>query len=882
MAIALDIIKKKSWLDDTLAQQALDIKNSQWNDAFKAFVTKNKPVQPVSTTPIAPAPTPAPQPIVNAPVDKTTGLSTPLAPAVQPNTPVTPTAPKVDATPWITQDSFNQAKAESEKIKAQNEAQMALNKQQSELRQTETAKANEAKTAEAKQVQDQANTQLANNEWAILNTLKVGGIIPEQVKSSPYYKTALATYNKMQQYSTYSIGQLTTALNQWNILPWTSLYNEMMKDPALKTKLTEAQIYTSSKPTDKTAMYENASTDILSSNPKTANMLADGVITVDEYNQATNNDAIMAKAKEVEEKTNKYNALYAEYEAIPEKIRADFPGSPFADAMIADAQNAKYKAVILARWEMNSADGTLTELKAQASSLFETNLKLYQDQQIEANKIKAEQRATENALALSQAQFEQWLAQQTQLTNDPTTAITTMIDEYKKLGVPFSRSTQQIIQDFESSGKDLPTYLSELQGLIQSKPEYKRVQAIQQGQMSDAEKLQATQAFQNQSDIRNFAQQKELAKFNNDLNRQEFLFKIENDPEQKAKALTLENSLNANKSLFDVLGKNVGTYEGNRGYDLAWNLWDPLPAGGNWTVKSIDTAGEQVGSIFIGGKGKKPYGNTVVMQDENGNEIRYSHLQNIWVKEGDILGFGDIVGTRGNTGNVKGANGETLTAEQLKAGRGAHLDVEIKSKWADWALKLLSNADQVNFLKGLKATPSLWKDELKAISTARTNLEQDPQYKAYRTLANQVADVKWIQSRINNWTASPQDQQQMITAFSKVLDPTSVVRESEFELTKKYWQAGYQALLQNVSQYWRWDWILNPWSAKILAESLANRYGSIEQEYNNQLQLAKDNIEMNIGRWLSNKEFETLTQTKFSNQTKPSENSESNDPFGIR
>jgi hypothetical protein len=56
-----------------------------------------------------------------------------------------------------------------------------------------------------------------------------------------------------------------------------------------------------------------------------------------------------------------------------------------------------------------------------------------------------------------------------------------MIDEYKKLGVPFSRSTQQIIQDFESSGKDLPTYLSELQGLIQSKPEYKSYQDKQTG-----------------------------------------------------------------------------------------------------------------------------------------------------------------------------------------------------------------------------------------------------------------------------------------------------------------------------------------------------------------------------------------------------------------
>lgn len=64
--------------------------------------------------------------------------------------------------------------------------------------------------------------------------------------------------------------------------------------------------------------------------------------------------------------------------------------------------------------------------------------------------------------------------------NDPTMAISTMIDEYKKLGIPFTRSTQQVISDFQSSGQDLPTYLSGLQKLIQSKPEYQRVQAIQQ------------------------------------------------------------------------------------------------------------------------------------------------------------------------------------------------------------------------------------------------------------------------------------------------------------------------------------------------------------------------------------------------------------------
>jgi len=63
--------------------------------------------------------------------------------------------------------------------------------------------------------------------------------------------------------------------------------------------------------------------------------------------------------------------------------------------------------------------------------------------------------------------------------NDPTTAISTMVDEYKKLGIPFSRSTQQIISDFQTSGQDLSTYLSTLQGQIQGKPEYQKIKDLQ-------------------------------------------------------------------------------------------------------------------------------------------------------------------------------------------------------------------------------------------------------------------------------------------------------------------------------------------------------------------------------------------------------------------
>lgn len=117
----------------------------------------------------------------------------------------------------------------------------------------------------------------------------------------------------------------------------------------MKDKLTKAQTFTATQPVDITKVTQNVSDTILSSNPTLATALADGVITMDEYNQATNNPEVVAKAKDVETKTNKYNELKAEYDDIENKVKADFPGSPFADAIIADRQKAKYKNLVLAK-----------------------------------------------------------------------------------------------------------------------------------------------------------------------------------------------------------------------------------------------------------------------------------------------------------------------------------------------------------------------------------------------------------------------------------------------------------------------------------------------------------------------------------------------------
>lgn len=161
--------------------------------------------------------------------------------------------------------------------------------------------------------------------------------------------------------------------------------------------------------------------------------------------------------------------------------------------------------------------------------------------------------------------------------------------------------------------------------------------------------------------------------------------------------------------------------------------------------------------------------------------------------------------------------------------------------------------------------PLTWltKTQKADLKTARTDMESDPQYKAYRTLANQVKDLEWIRKRISSWKDTPQDQIQIITSFAKVLDPTSVVREAEFEINKKYWQSWVESALQSAKHYWDWSWVLTEKWRKILAESLSNRYNSINSEYNQVLRSAKDNIEFNLWRPISDKEFETLTQTKF-------------------
>ena len=101
-------------------------------------------------------------------------------------------------------------------------------------------------------------------------------------------------------------------------------------------------------------------------------------------------------------------------------------------------------------------------------------------------------------------------------------------------------------------------------------------------------------------------------------------------------------------------------YEGKHpGVDLANKIGTPIPSFTGGTVVGVESGFR---------KGDKGFGNSVIVRDAQGNMVRYSHLNNAYVKVGQQVKPGAIIGAMGNTGSTYSTSG----------GTGSHLDLRIK------------------------------------------------------------------------------------------------------------------------------------------------------------------------------------------------------------
>lgn len=154
-------------------------------------------------------------------------------------------------------------------------------------------------------------------------------------------------------------------------------------------------------------------------------------------------------------------------------------------------------------------------------------------------------------------------------------------------------------------------------------------------------------------------------------------------------------------------------------------------------------------------------------------------------EEANLLGQ---VGTSQKSGGFSGSE-----TEQFKAYNGNTIPEEYKTpaQKQQFLSRLSEWQKQGNFTKTEKAD----------IKEARTNLESNPAYKAGIELMPKYKTLEGINQRLTNGTATPQDKQQLINDFAKVLDPTSVVREGEYALAGKYSQSKIDQMKQEVTNF---------------------------------------------------------------------------------
>lgn len=123
---------------------------------------------------------------------------------------------------------------------------------------------------------------------------------------------------------------------------------------------------------------------------------------------------------------------------------------------------------------------------------------------------------------------------------------------------------------------------------------------------------------------------------------------------------TVANSTPATKGNITTQYGGSTKYENfHPGVDIAHGMGTQLPSYTSGKVTEVVSGKKQ---------GDSGFGNYIIVTDNEGNKLRYSHLQNTYVRVGQQINKGQVLGTEGNSGQTY----------SLSGGTGAHLDLRVK------------------------------------------------------------------------------------------------------------------------------------------------------------------------------------------------------------
>ena len=826
MAQLQDIIAKreelmKAWntnYTDAMAEARRQVTASQAPTAPTPAPIAPQPIQPAPVTPTAQtAQVVPPQPIQPAPAQPTDWMGDfsqikkrePIAPTAVTPEPVAP-APVTPKT----------VKPEVPVINRQQEIQnnLATGYQTNPGLFTDRSAYDKAYNYATKSPEEQATLDSFYNSKqptissmysAIVNKQEV----PDSTKMTPAYKIAQNRYSKASSFSSMTPSQVSDQMRSAKLVEGSQAFEDLKAiNPKLVQDATNLRkvngdttnIWTTNPDGTKVNNLEKSIADDYTDNFGEFIKSMYKVYTPAEITAIIRTPDVVAaedKAFAIEKSINELDKQMAN---IDSEVDTEFKWSGATGSRLA-MEKASRRDVL--NKDRDSQVREYTTYANRASNLITQNTTSFQTQQQQQQAQNAAmlpfiQDQYKTAQAKKQAEFE---------LNDPATAIKSVMDEYKKLGIPFTSTVQSRLDEFKASGKPLSQFLTEMGQNIQQSPAYQNYARLQEGQLSDAQKMSMNQSFdlkklgiQNSQDIDKFMLQY-------DLNNSKSIQDAKIDMMAKWATADQADSIIRNAtgnwkwaSGASLLGAVDGTIiptrlsettNPNNGKECAEYVNDITGAGlgSTWESKKskIDTTTPTVGNTAVwipdpSNKTFAKYGHAGIITaiDWNNVTIKSSNLNGKWeistitVPISQITKTGGFVNTQVNWFWGSGTNSvdKEATLERIRRGQVTDSDLgKIQQKaisgwwWADFTEALK---------KWMKS--SMTDSQIKWLATVDDKIQKDTTLDNVNLVSQQKETIKWLlNTDINaNWF----NDIALINAFQKIVDPWVSVKEGDVSL----------------------------------------------------------------------------------------------------
>lgn len=737
------------------------------------------------------------------------------------------------------------------------------------------------------------NTQQNNPEALFQQMLSWVPVYNPETKSTPQYQQAKQRFDNLQNYSSYTTDQFASALVNGDILPGTQGYNDLLNNPEVKVKLEKAKILNDAngKKIDVQKATDNKSQEILDGtninvNGQTmtiAKAYEDGVITADEMKQMFSNPKIDADTKVVNDKQLELDSLQNNYDNVRKQVEDELKWKDVTigqrEALIASRQRDLLWPLNLAIAQQNHRIGAITQAKSDQKDLINLNMDFYKDEIANKRQIAQEDRSFERQKELAkyqqdlqlqgnQAEFEQQMKQKAQIANDPYTAISTVMDQYQKLGIPFTQSIATKVADaqkFIAGGGTIGQYVDKMIGDIQEKPEYKAIQLknawwVDIKEITDANGNKISVKVDAQGNITpiNIGGTSIYTGMDTDLRNSSYVTQYPNEA-------SFKNNNPAGITWNANFDKWIGIAKALQDAGITYSKGTARPSaeGGNYV--QFDTIGDGMKArqiVFSSTYGNKDLNSALQSWKWAGTAQEKQQYADSIMKEAGINPNQSI-----SYNSLSQEQKDALTLSQIKRESGGLYKVLTQVPQNQWVKEYsdtqknvmqgmdaknisaqdakilqqnkLSASDVYNYKASQKANKwSQWLDdtEYKRVNSVIDDLAGDQTTKSFK----KVQEAYNFASKLQGGNTAT-DNQALIYAFAKAMDPDSVVREGEYATVQKYSQTWWDQLGMNINRILNGQEFISNTAKKNMVSTIGSKYSASKDAYNN---IRKTKIQM--------------------------------------